>query len=110
MAVLWNPTNPRYAAYEFDSAFAAMSRERAGALFVLGDAMFNAHRTRLADLTLKSRLPAMHTIREAGGLMSYGVSLRDLYRRAAVFVDKILKGAKPADLTHGAADAVRAGD
>ncbi len=68
--------------------------------FVL-DPMFNLHRTRLADLAAKSRLPAAYGVREhvaAGGLMSYGSSMRDLFRRSATFVDKILKGAKPADL------------
>ncbi|HEV2056810.1 MAG TPA: ABC transporter substrate-binding protein [Methylomirabilota bacterium] len=86
---------------EFDGAFAAMATERAGALLVLSDGMFNLHRTRLADLAARSRLPAAYGVREfvdAGGLMSYGPSLRDLYRRSAAYVDKILKGAKPADL------------
>ncbi len=86
---------------EFDSAFAAMAKERVGALLVLTDGMFYLHRTRLADLAARSRLPAAHGTREmveAGGLMSYGPSLRDLFRRAATYVDKILKGAKPADL------------
>jgi putative ABC transport system substrate-binding protein len=86
---------------EFDGAFAAMAKERVGALLVLPDAMFNLHRTRLADLAARSRLPAAYGWREyveAGGLMSYGPSLRDLYRRSATFVDKILKGAKPGDL------------
>jgi putative tryptophan/tyrosine transport system substrate-binding protein len=78
-----------------------MATERVGALLVLADAIFNNHRTRLADLAARSRLPAAYGWREyveAGGLMSYGSSLRDLYRRSAAFVDKILKGAKPADL------------
>ena len=86
---------------EFDAAFAAMATERVGALLVLSDTIFNSHRTRLADLAARSRLPAAYGVREsveAGGLMSYGPSLRDLYRRSATFVDKILKGAKPADL------------
>jgi putative ABC transport system substrate-binding protein len=86
---------------DFDGAFAAMATERVGALLVLSDAMFNLHRTRLADLAARSRLPAAYGTREsveAGGLMSYGPSLRDLYRRSATFVDKILKGAKPGDL------------
>ena len=86
---------------EFDGAFAAMSKERAGALLVLVDPVFSLHRTRLADLAAKSRLPAVYTNRlpvEAGGLMSYGPSFSDLWRRAAGYVDKILKGAKPADL------------
>src|SRR5215510_13846482 len=86
---------------EFDGAFAAMAKERVGALLVLSDGIFSLHRTRLADLAAKSRLPAAYGNREnveAGGLMSYGPSLRDFYRRAATYVDKILKGAKPADL------------
>jgi len=86
---------------EFDGAFVAMATERVGALLVLADAMFNLHRTRLADLAARSRLPAAYGWREyveAGGLMSYGPRLRDLYRRSATYVDKILKGAKPGDL------------
>ena len=86
---------------EFDGAFAAMATERVGALLVLSDAIFNSHRTRLADLAARSRLPAAYGVREsveAGGLMSYGPSFLDLYRRSAAYVDKILKGAKPADL------------
>ncbi|HMH48856.1 MAG TPA: ABC transporter substrate-binding protein [Candidatus Acidoferrum sp.] len=86
---------------EFDGAFAAMAKERVGALLVLSDAIFSSHRTRLADLAARSRLPAAYGVREsveAGGLMSYGPSFLDLYRRSAAYVDKILKGAKPADL------------
>src|SRR5262245_5973027 len=86
---------------EFDGAFAAMALERAGALLVMGDPVFDFHRTRLTELVAKSRLPAIYGLRtqtEAGGLMSYGVDLRDNFRRAATYVDKILKGAKPADL------------
>jgi len=86
---------------EFDGAFAAMAKERVGALLVLADGMFNLHRTRLADLAARSRLPAAYGWREyveAGGLMSYGPSLRDLFRRSATYLDKILKGAKPGDL------------
>jgi ABC-type uncharacterized transport system substrate-binding protein len=86
---------------EFDSAFAAMARERVGALLVVADSMFVFHRTRLADLAARSRLPAVYGWREhveAGGLMSYGPSLRDLFRRAATYVDKMLRGTKPADL------------
>ena len=85
----------------FERAFAAMTRERAGALFVLGDGMFLLHRTRVAELAAKRRLPAMYPAREfvdAGGLMVYGPSLRDNFRRAATYVDRILKGAKPGDL------------
>ena len=86
---------------EFDGAFAAMAKEPAGALLVAADSLFNLHRTRLADLAMRRRLPTMFGIREnveAGGLMSYGPSLSDLWRRTATFVDKILKGAKPADV------------
>jgi putative tryptophan/tyrosine transport system substrate-binding protein len=86
---------------EFDGAFVAMAKERVGALLVLSDAMLNSHRTRLADLAARSRLPAAYGVSEsveAGGLMSYGPSFLDLYRRSAAYVDKILKGAKPADL------------
>jgi putative tryptophan/tyrosine transport system substrate-binding protein len=78
-----------------------MTSERAGALLVLPDGMFLLHRRRITDLAAKSRLPAMYGYREdadAGGLAFYGPSLRDNFRRAAIFVDKILKGAKPADL------------
>jgi putative ABC transport system substrate-binding protein len=63
--------------------------------------MLNSHRTRLADLAARSRLPAVYGVREsveAGGLMSYGPSFLDLHRQAATYVDKILKGAKPAEL------------
>ena len=86
---------------EFDGAFAAMAKESAGALLVLSDAMLNSHATRLADLAARSRLPAVYGVREsveAGGLMSYGPSFLDSFRRAATYVDKILKGAKPGDL------------
>jgi putative ABC transport system substrate-binding protein len=78
-----------------------MATERVGALLVVSDAIFNSHRTRLADLAARSRLPAAYGVREsveAGGLMSYGPSFLDLHRRAATYVDKILKGAKPAEL------------
>src|SRR5215831_18404028 len=86
-----------------------MAKERVGALLVLSDAMLNSHRTRLADLAARSRLPAAYGVREsveAGGLMSYGPSFLDLFRRSAVFVDKILKGAKPADLPVGSSGLV----
>lgn len=86
---------------DFDGAFAAMARERAEALLVLADVIFNSHQTRLADLAARSRLPAAYGVSEsveAGGLMSYGPSFLDLHRRAATYVDAILKGAKPAEL------------
>ncbi len=85
----------------FDSAFAAMTRERTGALFVLSDPMFLFNRTRLAELAAKHRLPAIYGLREhveAGGLMAYAPGLADSWRRAATYVAKILKGANPADL------------
>ena len=86
---------------ELDAAFAAMAKERVGALLVLTEAMFTPHRVRLADLAAKNKLPSMYAHREfveAGGLMSYGASLNTLLRRAAYFVDRILRGAGPADL------------
>jgi putative ABC transport system substrate-binding protein len=125
VAVLWNPANPAHAVAvreadvaaqalgvqlhlaeardpdAFDRAFAAMTRAHAGALLVLGNALVFEHRRRLAELAATSRLPTMHNIRpyvEAGGLMAYGPRATDLRRRAAVYVDKILKGVKPADL------------
>ena len=86
---------------DFDRAFSEMTRARASALTVLTSAMFLNERRRLADLAAKNRLPAVYTWREfvdAGGLMAYGPNLADLFRRAATYVDKILKGAKPGDL------------
>jgi putative tryptophan/tyrosine transport system substrate-binding protein len=86
---------------DFDRAFSEMARARPDALTVLTSAMlFNARR-HLVDLVAKNRLPALYPWREfvdAGGLMSYGPNLADLYRRAATYVDRILKGAKPGDL------------
>jgi len=125
VALLWNPANPSNAPQlrhaqetaralgmrlqfleargpsEIDGAFAAMTRERAGAVIVLVDGMLADHRARIADLAVKSRLPAVYGLSdhpEAGGLMAYGPSVLDRFRRAATYVDKILKGAKPADL------------
>jgi putative ABC transport system substrate-binding protein len=86
---------------DFDRAFSDMTRARAGALTVLGSVMFFGERRRLVDLAAKNRLPAVYPSREyvdAGGLMAYGSNLADLFRRAATYVDKILKGAKPGDL------------
>jgi putative ABC transport system substrate-binding protein len=86
---------------KFEHAFAEMGRERAGALMVFTDVGFITHRRRLVELAAKSRLPAVYPDREfvsAGGLMFYGASLVDMYYHAAVYVDRILKGAKPADL------------
>lgn len=86
---------------DFDSAFAAMARDRAEALLVVVESMFIRQRVRLAELALKHRLPSMHGAREnveAGGLLGYGPSLAAQQRRAAAYVDKILRGAKPGDL------------
>jgi putative ABC transport system substrate-binding protein len=86
---------------DFDNAFAAMARERADALLIGGSSTFLAHRTRLAEFAVKGRLPTMHSFRESvegGGLMAYAVNMADFVGHAAVYVDKILKGAKPADL------------
>jgi putative ABC transport system substrate-binding protein len=86
---------------DFDRAFSDMTRARAGALTVRPAPMFISERRRLVDLAAKNRLPAVYAWREfvdAGGLMAYGPNMTDLYRRAAIYVDKILKGAKPADL------------
>jgi putative ABC transport system substrate-binding protein len=86
---------------EIDGAFAAMTRERAGALLVIPDTLFWSQRRQIVDLAVKRRLPSIRigeAYAEAGGLMSYGPSYRDLERRAATYVDKILKGANPADL------------
>jgi ABC-type uncharacterized transport system substrate-binding protein len=86
---------------DFERAFATMAREHVSGVFVIGSAQTFAHRTRLAQLALKHQLPSMFGPREnveAGGLMSYAPDLRELTRRAATYIDKILKGAKPADL------------
>ena len=86
---------------DFDSAFGAAKKGRADVLVQLASSFLATNRKRLVDLAAKSRLPAIweHSIFvDAGGLMSYGPSLPELYRRAATFVDKILKGTKPADL------------
>ena len=86
---------------EIDSAFAAMTRERAGALDVLPGLMITGYMRQIVDLASKARLPAIlpdGQFVESGGLMSYGPSRPEIYRRAATFVDKILKGRKPADL------------
>ncbi len=123
VAVLWQPANPTNAVQlkgaeaaarvlgvqlqplpvqgpnDFESAFAAA--RGAGGLLQVDGPLFLTHRTRLAELAARSRLPGIYSFREyvdAGGLMSYGADLRDLYRRAATYVDKILKGAKPGDL------------
>jgi putative ABC transport system substrate-binding protein len=86
---------------DIEIAFRAVTKERADAVLVLGSAVLNSQRKQVADLAVKSRLPAIYRnleFVEDGGLMAYGVNLNDQYRRAATYVDKILKGAKPADL------------
>jgi len=125
VAVLWNPGNPfselalketetaaRAAGVQLQPlevripkdlqhAFSKMSAAHPAALLVLADSMFRGERGRLADFALKNRLPTVlpqEVYVEAGGLMSYGENQADLWRRAATYVDKILKGAKPADL------------
>jgi putative ABC transport system substrate-binding protein len=125
VAILWNPANPAHAfaiknlrtaagslgvqlqlleirsVQQLEGAFAAMTRERADAVLVVADGMFGHHRTRLADLAVKHRLPSMHGLSEnveAGGLMSYAPSTIAAFRRAGFFVDRILKGARPGDL------------
>jgi putative ABC transport system substrate-binding protein len=125
VAFLWNPDNPSHAALldewkaaapalgvvmlfvavrssdEFDSAFAAMMRERPDAFTMTADLLHQLHVGWIIDFLARNRLPGMFQIREhvvAGGLMSYGASLLDLFRRAAGYVDKILKGTRPADL------------
>jgi putative tryptophan/tyrosine transport system substrate-binding protein len=86
---------------EINGAFAVMAREHAEALTVTGDPIFIAEKNRIVELAASHKLPAIYQFREfvaIGGLMSYGPDLNDLFRRAAFYVDKILKGAKPADL------------
>jgi putative ABC transport system substrate-binding protein len=86
---------------DFDRAFSDMTRARADALTVLPSPVFISERRRLVDQAAKNRLPAVYPFREfvdAGAFMVYGPSLADLFRRAATYVDKILKGAKPGDL------------
>ena len=86
---------------DFDGAFSAMTRERPNALFVVSDALTIINRRRILDFAAKSRLPAIYessSYVNDGGLMSYGPRVPDMWRRAASYVDKILKGAKPTDL------------
>ena len=85
----------------FEKVFAALNKQRPDGLYVSGGPLMAANRKRIADFALKTRLPSMYSSREAvdvGGLMSYGADLADSYRRVAYYVDRILKGAKPADL------------
>jgi putative tryptophan/tyrosine transport system substrate-binding protein len=124
-AVLWNAANPALAypwrqtqgaagelgvtlqsievrdPKDIETAFAMMSQDHFDALIVLQDALTLQHRREIIEFSIEKRLPGMFVAKEwvvAGGLMSYGESLPDMYRRGAYFVDKILKGAKPADL------------
>jgi putative ABC transport system substrate-binding protein len=86
---------------DIERAFSAIKKEHASALSALRNGVINNYRPRIVDFAAKSRLPAMYPdseLVEVGGLMSYGPNFADLYRRAATYVDKILKGAKPADL------------
>lgn len=125
VTLLWNPTNPAQVPYfdevqagarslgvilesvevgsgeELERAFATMTRARPAALLITGDPVIQRHIHRFLAFAAKNRLPAMYNAKgnvEAGGLMSYGPSRTDIARRAAVYIDKILKGAKPADL------------
>jgi putative tryptophan/tyrosine transport system substrate-binding protein len=86
---------------DIETAYRAASKGRAQAVLVRGGPVLTSQRTQVVELAVKSRLPAIYNVAEfveAGGLMTYSVSMTDLYRRAATYVDKILKGAKPADL------------
>ena len=125
IAALWNSANPGHASWlreaengarklevqlqlvaaggldSLEGAFAAIARERPHALLTLPDPLFFFQRRRLLDFAAKNSLPAMYSWKEAvedGGLMAYGPDQADLFHRAAIYVDKILKGAKPADL------------
>ncbi|HEV8436883.1 MAG TPA: ABC transporter substrate-binding protein [Methylomirabilota bacterium] len=125
VAVLLNPANPVHPVYrretevaaervgikvepvevrraeELDESFAGMVRRQAGALIVLPDPLSLIHRSRIVDLANKHRLPAIYPVRdyaESGGLMSYGPYAPELYRRAASYVDKVLKGTRPGEL------------
>ena len=125
VALYWNPTNPAQVAYfkeaeagaqalgvtlqsievrsarDLDAAFAATRRGRASAVLVTGDPLVQHHVEQIIAFLAKTRLPAMYNAREnveAGGLMSYGASRSAIARRVAVYIDKILKGARPADL------------
>ena len=89
------------AAEDFDNAFSTIIHGRPDGLLLVGSPLYSFHRARIAEFAAKSRIPSMYALRgfvDAGGLMSYGPSLIDLFVRAATYVDKILKGAKPGDL------------
>lgn len=126
VAMLWNPADPSYTSqtsesldavararhirlqrveasgpHDFDVAFATMARERAQALISSGSSTWIVHRAKLAELGIRYRLPTMFGYREmveVGALMAYGVNMVDFIGRAAIYVDKILRGAKPAEL------------
>jgi putative ABC transport system substrate-binding protein len=125
VAVLWNPENQSLLAElkqihaaasvfgmkvqalevrspaDLEEAFKAIARERAGALLVMADRFFLHNRRRIMDFAISHRLPGIYAYRElveAGGLMSFGPSYPGMHKRAAYFVDRILKGTKPADL------------
>jgi len=85
---------------EFENAFSAMIKKRVEAVAIQEDGMLNANVRTAGDLTIKKRLPSIGNVEvpQAGGLLGYGVNFPEIFRRAAHFVDKILKGAKPADL------------
>ena len=86
---------------DVETAFRAAGKGRADAVLVLQSPVFNFHRTQVAELAAKKRLPAVYgqpEFMDAGGLMVYGASVTEMFRRAAAYVDKILKGAKPAEL------------
>jgi putative tryptophan/tyrosine transport system substrate-binding protein len=85
---------------DFERAFSTLKRERATGLIAVSNPFFNIHKARIVELAARSRLPAIYPqeFAEVGGLMSYGISYADSYRRMAIYVDKILKGAKPAEL------------
>ena len=86
---------------DFDRAFAAMGKQRPDGLYLIGGNLINVNQKQVVGFALKSRLPSTYYYREAvdaGGLMYYGADLVDVYRRVAYYVDRILKGAKPADL------------
>src|SRR5205823_4208557 len=88
-------------AEELEKVFTEISKSRPNALLVVLDPLVTLHSKRIVDLALKHQLPGMYPTRqfaEEGGLMAYGPLIADLYRRAASYVDKILKGAKPADI------------
>ena len=125
LGVLWNPANPAAAndykeadagaralgltpvslearkGSDIDAAFEIARKQRADAIAVIQDGLMQNHVTKIADLAKRHRLPAVYASREyveGGGLMSYGVSYPDLYRRAGIYVAKILAGARPGDL------------